>query len=374
MAFTKNRIAFSISFTWVFLIGQFLLINCNGRSIHSDRVADIGIHSTAKLTDLDTSHQQQKRIRRCSWYDLNCEVIKPIEKPFEDLGDEIKKGVHELVSKLKQQGNEEVNFSCTNSISTILNGITTSPCNKAAISGVESLAAALGGQSGLEIAAANCATSLTLCCASHKEADSLAFLESVSKLSNVEILSTLRVAYCNTHPSSSVECQESFKVIVKPKNFQTKRTITSFYSQTHQEIALTECYHVGAEQVESMNANKLSLKGTNNMGDLFKIPTNRLKWNSCFFTFTYQDVGERIFLISGDSVGGSSSTDEMGVSLAISAHPFALEQYFLEREDTNIEKAFKNYEERVKSYIFRWQRNVNLAWDQLGDTLLVSQM
>eukprot|EP00121_Abeoforma_whisleri_P013749 Awhi_evm4s12687 len=174
------------------------------------------------------------------------------------------------------------------------------------------------------------------------------------------------------------ECQESFKAIVKPKKVQTKRTITSLYSQTHQEIALTECYHVGAEQVESMNANKLSLKDTNDMGDLFKISTNRLKWNSSFFTCQDKiakklNVGERI-LISGDSAGGSSPIAGMGVSLAISAHPFALEQYFLEREDTNIEKAFENYEERVKSYIFRWQRNANLAWDQLGDTLLVSQM
>eukprot|EP00121_Abeoforma_whisleri_P012671 Awhi_evm1s11696 len=180
MMFTEKCMVFSFSFTWAFvLIVQLLSMSCQGRSIHSDKmVANIGIHA-AELTDLDTSHLQQKRVRRCSWYDLDCEVIKPMEKPFEDLGDEIKKGVHELVSKLKQQGRDQVNFSCTNSISTILNGITTSPCNKAVISGIESLAAALGGQSGIAIAAANCATSLTLCCASHKESESLAFLESV---------------------------------------------------------------------------------------------------------------------------------------------------------------------------------------------------
>eukprot|EP00121_Abeoforma_whisleri_P011604 Awhi_evm1s10709 len=94
MTFANNRIVFSFLFIWVtILIGQLLLLNCNGRSIHSDKQAtNIGIHSAAELTNLDTSHQQQKRIRRCSWYDLNCEVIKPMEKPFEDLGDEIKKG------------------------------------------------------------------------------------------------------------------------------------------------------------------------------------------------------------------------------------------------------------------------------------------
>eukprot|EP00122_Pirum_gemmata_P000453 Pgem_evm1s397 len=177
---------------------------------------------------------------------------------------------------------------------------------------------------------------------------------------------------------SNVEAQpkDSYMGVVRPNNEKHKRTVIGLFSPINKEIAVTECYHVTEENAGKLNAKDYSTMDTNKLGSLFGVKTQRLKWNSSFFEC--QDkiakklvVGSRI-LVVGDAAGVSSPVSGMGVSMAVTSHNYGVLKFFEEKKEFGVEIAAEQYEQRLTSYVKRWQRNTHNLWHVLDDVLTLN--